>query len=184
MPLDSVLPRSLNEWVVLALIDESPRHGFSIAREVKQGGPIGQVWTVPRPLVYRAMDHLATLSLITPHSTELGEKGAVRTLYRTTDQGHDLVVGWLEAPIVHPRDVRTDLIVKFVLLARRDLSNVALATAQLAEFKAAAAGLEEKAAIAGGDERVVALWRVESMRAITRYLEQVISDQSGKVTSR
>src|SRR5487761_2339511 len=102
MPLDPGLPRSLNEWVVLALIDESPRHGFSIAREVKQGGPIGEVWTVPRPLVYRAIDHLASLALIVPDSTELGEKRAVRTLYRTTKQGHDLVLRWLEAPIAHP----------------------------------------------------------------------------------
>lgn len=174
MPPDPELPRSLNEWVVLALVDESPRHGFSIAREVKQGGPIGEVWTVPRPLVYRAIDHLAVLSLITPHSAELGERGAVRTLYRATERGHELVVNWLERPITHPRDVRTDLIVKFVLLARREVANAGLAAAQLTQFQAAAAGLEEKATAATGDERVVALWRVESMRAITRYLEQVI----------
>ena len=177
MQPESLSPRSLNEWVVLSLVDESPRHGFSIAREVKQGGPIGQVWTVPRPLVYRAIDRLAALSLIEPHAVELGEKGAERTLYRATERGHELVASWLEQPISHPRDVRTDLIVKFVLLARREVSNSALAAAQLAKFEVAAAGLEEKASVATGDERVVALWRVESMRSITRYLEQVIKDQ-------
>jgi DNA-binding PadR family transcriptional regulator len=165
-------PRSLNEWVVLTLVDESPRHGFSIAREVKQGGPIGEVWTVPRPLVYRALDHLESLQLIAPTSTELGDRGAVRTLFTTTPRGHRLVAEWLEEPIVHPRDVRTDLIVKFILLARRDRSSSGLAAAQLAQFQAAADGLEEKLTQAKGDELVVALWRAESMRAITRYLEQ------------
>ena len=35
------------------VIAEEPRHGFSVARELAADMPIGQVWTVRRPLVYR-----------------------------------------------------------------------------------------------------------------------------------
>src|SRR5487761_2040249 len=173
MSLDPVLPRSLNEWVVLALLDETPRHGFSIARELKQGGSIGATWTVARPLVYRAIDHLESIGLIEPTSTEPGEKGAVRTVFSTTKAGHAQLGRWLSEPILHPRDVRTDLVVKFVLLSRRGLDLAPLASSQLETFRATARGLEEKASHAAADERVVAIWRVESMRAITRFLQGV-----------
>lgn len=176
MAVDPVLPSSLNEWVVLALIDEAPRHGFSIARELKQGGPIGEAWTVARPLVYRAIDHLELIGLVAPSSTEPGEKGAFRTVYSTTKAGHAQVIWWLAQPIAHPRDVRTDLIVKFVLLARRGQDVVALAQAQLDAFRPTALGLEEKARQASTDERIVVIWRVESMRAITRFLEEVVAE--------
>ena len=128
---------------------------------------------MPRPLVYRALDHLESVGLVTPSSTEPGEKGAVRTLFRTTEHGRELVARWLDEPISHPRDVRTHLMVKFVLLARRGRTGRELASVQLAAFRAAADGLEDKALAARGDERFLALWRVESMRAITRYLEQL-----------
>ena len=181
MALDPALPRSLNEWVVLALIDESPRHGFSIARELKQGGTIGEAWTVARPLVYRAIDHLESIGLIVPTSTEPGEKGAVRTVYSTTQGGRESVARWLARPIAHPRDVRTDLVAKFVLLARRGLDVAALAGAQLESFRPTILGLEEKASHATAEERVVAIWRVESMRAITRFLEAV-ADAGARAT--
>ena len=47
----------LTDWVVLALVVEQPRHGFALARELAADGALGEVWTVPRPLVYRAIDN-------------------------------------------------------------------------------------------------------------------------------
>ena len=46
---------SITEWVVLGLLAEAPAHGFALARELSRDTTLGQVWTVPRALVYRAI---------------------------------------------------------------------------------------------------------------------------------
>ena len=167
---------SLTDWIVLALIDEEPRHGFSAARELEAGGPLGRVWTVPRPLVYRAFEHLEAASLIERVATEPGDKGPVRTVFRATPTGRKAVATWLEEPVAHPRDVRTELVAKFVLIARRHHSEAVLVARQQERFAPVAAGLEAKAARADGADRAVALWRFEQMRAIQRLLEAMQVD--------
>ena len=55
---------SLTDWVVLGVLSEEPRHGFAVAKELGRDAELGQLWTVRRPLVYRAIDHL--LELVSP----------------------------------------------------------------------------------------------------------------------
>ncbi len=169
---------SLTDWVVLALVAEEPRHGFAVAREVAADGPLGEVWTVPRPLVYRAIDHLREAGLVEPARTEAGSKGPHRTVYRTTRSGAARVVRWLDRPVDHPREVRTELLVKLLLRARRGRPLAPLARDQLARFAGTADALEQRAAAAEGPERVVARWRVESIGAIRRTLEAIVADEA------
>ena len=44
---------------------EGPTHGFAIAGLLAQEGSVGQVWYVPKQVVYRAAQRLEHLSLIT-----------------------------------------------------------------------------------------------------------------------
>lgn len=168
---------SLTDWTVLALVVAEPRHGFSVARELAPDAPLGQVWTVRRPLVYRAFEHLAQLRLIEPSRTERGDQGPNRTVYRATRTGRARIGRWLHTPVDHPRDVRTELLVKFALLANGGEPLRPLAEAQQARFAPVASGLARQAEHASGSDRVVALWRLESSRAITRTLEAVIADE-------
>ena len=78
---------SLTDWIVLAVIVEDPRHGFSVARELAPDAPIGQVWTVRRPLVYRAIENLAGDGMLEASRTEPGTQGPHRTVYRATRTG-------------------------------------------------------------------------------------------------
>jgi DNA-binding MarR family transcriptional regulator len=55
---------SLSEWLVLSLICEKPTHGFAIARMLGPGGSLGQVWRVPKSVIYRAMQRLEMLGLV------------------------------------------------------------------------------------------------------------------------
>ena len=48
----------LGEHAVLALLAEQPRHGWAIVRALAPGGEIGRIWTLSRPLAYRAIDNL------------------------------------------------------------------------------------------------------------------------------
>ena len=36
------------EWAILALLAESPTHGFAIARAMAPEGEVGQIWSVRR----------------------------------------------------------------------------------------------------------------------------------------
>lgn len=169
---------SLTDWLVLALLAEEPRHGFAVAREVAAEATLGEVWTVPRPLVYRAIDHLRAAGLVEPVRTEAGAQGPHRTVYRATRSGAVRVARWLDRPVEHPRDVRTELLVKLVLRARRGRPLGPLAQRQLDRFAPVTRGLERRLAEAGGEDRVVARWRVESLAAIRRTLEGVVADDA------
>jgi PadR family transcriptional regulator AphA len=170
--------------VVLALVAEEPRHGFAVAKELAPEAMLGEVWTVRRPLVYRALDHLRDASLAEPVRTEAGAQGPHRTVYRATRAGAARVTRWLDQPVDHPRDVRTELVVKLLLRARRGRPLAPLATLQLDRFSSATGGLEQRAADADGPERVVARWRVESIGAIRRTLEAIVADETRIIRAR
>jgi len=169
---------SLTDWVVLALVAEEPRHGFAVAKELTPEAMLGEAWTVPRPLVYRALDHLRDGGLVAPARTEAGAQGPTRTVYRATRSGAARVARWLDRPVDHPRDVRTELLVKLLLRARRGRPLAPLARRQLDRFASVSGGLEQRAAAAAGPERVVARWRAESISAIRRTLEAIATDDT------
>jgi len=50
--------------VVLTLIVQEPRHGWAIHEELAPKGEIGRAWTLPRQLVYRAIDTLEADGLV------------------------------------------------------------------------------------------------------------------------
>lgn len=167
----------LTDWVVLAVVAEAPRHGFAVAKELAADAALGEVWTVPRSLVYRAIDHLRDAGLIEPARTETGAQGPHRTVYRVTRSGAARLGHWLDQPVTHPRDVRTELLVKLVLRARRGKPLAPLAGAQLDRFASATRGLARRARDAQGADRIVARWRVESLGAIRRTLEAIVADE-------
>ena len=86
------MPRPRNqltagEWAILALLDEEPAHGFALARAMATGGEVGRVWDMRRPLVYRALEMLQRLALITPVATLRRESGPQRTIFEPTTEG-------------------------------------------------------------------------------------------------
>ncbi len=177
MPSREPSPLSLNDLVVLCLFVERPQHGFAVARELRPEASIGQVWTVHRPLVYRAIDHLVAAELIEPARREPGEQGPSRIVYRATRRGRDRARHWLTRPVAHPRDARAELLVKFMLLARADRPLAPLARAQLDRFQPMLEGLDALAARNEGPARLVAWWRVESLRAITSVLRRIADEE-------
>src|SRR5256885_8316284 len=93
---------SLTEWVVLALLAEGPSHGFAVARTLARVTPLGQVWTVPRPLVYRALGRLEQQGLITEAGEEPGDPGPRRMVYAVTGKGKKAAAQWRSGPVPHP----------------------------------------------------------------------------------
>ena len=157
---------TLAEAVCLTLVVREPRHGWSIVKALAPEGEIGRVWSLSRPLTYRALDALATAAFIEPRGSEPGA-GPPRTIWRATPKGRRAARAWLQRPVSHPRDMRTEFLLKVELGAPAS----PLARAQLQRFAPAFAGLQRSVDGAPGD--LVARWRLESAEASRRFLESL-----------
>lgn len=161
---------SLTERVVLGVVAEGTTHGFGVARELAEGGPLGRIWTVRRPLVYRAIEGLERAGLVEDAGEAPGGRGPTRRLVRATTGGGAAVEAWLQAPVEHVRDVRTELLLKLALLDRAGRPADELVTRQREHFRSTLAGLRAGAATAEGFDAVLARWRLESAEAVERFL--------------
>ena len=157
---------SLADSVCLALIAEEPRHGWSIVRELQPSAELGRIWSLSRPLTYRALTALADSGMIEPQGSEPGG-GPPRTIWRATAKGKRTSRAWLRRPVEHPRDMRTEFLLKIALGAPAP----ELARAQLDAFTPAFAGIRQAANADKSD--VVARWRLESAEGIRRFLQSL-----------
>jgi PadR family transcriptional regulator AphA len=171
---DRALPDlSLPEWVTLAVICEQPTHGFAIAALTIPDGPIGRAWQIPRPLIYRAIRRLAEAELITADAVESSALGPQRTRYRATRAGRRAVQRWLETPVDHVRDVRSQLLVKLALLDRLGRSPAELLAGQRARFNPIVQALSQDEQATDGFDRVLIAWRRASAAAALAFLDDV-----------
>ena len=165
---------SVLDYIVLALINEKPQHGFAVAKELSADESLLAVMTVRRPLVYRSINSLVAAGLIRPTKTEAGKQGSERTVYSTTTSGKSVSKSWLNSIVDHPRDARIELLAKFVLRSRSKLSNVSLAKRQRTLFTKFANEFKSKEREAAPESKLVARWRYESIQAMIRLLDSVI----------
>jgi PadR family transcriptional regulator AphA len=166
---------SLNEWVVLALLAERSTHGFALAKELQAGADLGRIVTVHRPLVYRALDRLASAGLAEPHQTEPSDAGPKRTLHRITRRGRRALHQWLSQPVEHIRDLRIELVVKVRLTERADLDPAPLVMSQ----RAALAQTLDNLTGADPPTDVVDLWRYHNALAARSFLAALAVRVSG-----
>ncbi len=164
---------SLAEWLVLCLVREEPTYGLVLVGLLARDGSLGQVWSVPKAVVYRALPRLEALGLIETVGEQRTSQGPVRSLYRATPAGRTAAGAWLSTPVEHARDVRSGLMVKLALLDRAGLDSRDLHRAQLARLLPVAAALEDRLRATTGFEHTLVLWRHEAMTATLRFLETV-----------
>jgi DNA-binding PadR family transcriptional regulator len=164
---------ALLDQVVLALLGESPQHGFGVAKALADDEALSMALSVRRPLVYRSLATLEMAGLITPLRTEAGKRGAPRTIYRSTSLGNRITHEWLEAVVAHPRDARLELLAKFALRARRGMSNRALASRQRTQFEPMALALRDHRADSNSTAELVRRWRYESLNAMVGLLREL-----------
>ena len=162
---------SLAEWLVLCLVREEPTYGLILVGLLARPGPLGQVWSVPKAVVYRALQRLEVLGLIQTVGEQRTSQGPVRSLYQATPAGEAAAVAWLGTPVAHPRDVRSELMVKLALLDRSGIDSRDLLQAQLARLLPVAAALDDRLRATTGFEHTLVLWRHEAMTATVRFLE-------------
>ena len=159
---------TLAEAAVLALVAEEPSHGWAIVGELAPTGDIGRIWSLSRALTYRTIDLLVGRGLLARAGTEPG-RGRVRHVLEATDRGGLAASAWLDQPVAHLRDVRTDLLVKLTLRRRAGLPVLDLLEAQQRLFEPAYARFDPTR------DDLVERWRAESSAAVRRFLDAAIA---------
>jgi molybdopterin-binding protein len=160
---------SLAEWVCLTLITQKVSHGWALGTMLAPDGELGRIWSLSRPLTYRAIDGLVDKDLITRTGQAAG-RGRDRVILAATPTGRRLARRWLDQPVEHLRDVRAELLVKLFLRERTGLDRATLLTAQQAVFAPTIDSLTST----HPDDDLVDLWRRESARAVRRFLDQAL----------
>lgn len=160
---------SLNEWAVLGVLADGPRHGYDIAGELRPGTPIGDAWRLSRQLVYRALERLDAVGLAAARRNEPGTAGPPRVVYGATARGRASLRSWLDTPVDHLRDVRSGLLLKLLLRDRMGLDSAPLVDAQRAAF----GQLFTAHAVRPDPDDVVALWRYHSATAVADFLASI-----------
>jgi DNA-binding PadR family transcriptional regulator len=161
---------SLPEGLVLCLVRERPTYGLVLARLLAPDSSLGQIWSVPKAMVYYALQQLALAGLIRMTKEQRTTQGPARSIYRITPAGRAAAEAWVSRPVEHVRDVRSELMVKLALNDRRGVDSRPLVRAQLALLVPVAAALHDRLRAADGFERTLALWRYEAVTATMQFL--------------
>lgn len=164
----TVAEMKLGEWACLGLLYPAPTHGFAIAARLKPGGDVGRVWSLSRALTYRALDQLADRGFAESVGEEPGIAGGNRTILAATREGGAQLRRWLDTPVKHLRDVRSELLLKLIIAEACRIDVTRTLERQHAHIKQLATALSE-----GGADDVVALWRIESSQAALRFIERL-----------
>jgi PadR family transcriptional regulator AphA len=163
---------SLAEHACLALVGQGVEHGWALGTLLAPGGEIGRIWSLTRPLTYRAVDQLVERRLVRRAGTASG-RAANRIVLAPTAAGRRAAARWLDEPARHLRDVRTELLLKIVLRQRAGLPVTPLLAAQEVVFEPIVSALVRSSR--SGD--LVDRWRAEHARAVQRFLRQATSNR-------
>ncbi|MEI8104387.1 MAG: helix-turn-helix transcriptional regulator [Actinomycetes bacterium] len=170
------------EWAVLALLSEKPTHGWAIAAQLSPKGELGSIWSLGRPLVYRSLEILEARHLIEAAGSEPGARGPNRTIFKVTPSGRLAMNSWLDDPVEHVRDGRSQLLLKLVFAERAGIDPQPMLEAQHEATVAAVQALETKVAASTGSEGILLRFRLESTRAVVRFVEGVLADNAPRAS--
>jgi DNA-binding PadR family transcriptional regulator len=164
----------LGEWACLGILCAAPAHGFAIAALLKPEADIGRVWSLSRPLTYRSLDQLSARGFIHPIAEEPGIAGGNRTILAATRTGRAQLRKWLNTPVVHLRDLRSELLLKLVIADLCEIDVADMLAEQRILIEATASTLAAQVDV-DGHRDVVALWRSELSQAALRFLDQLFA---------
>jgi DNA-binding PadR family transcriptional regulator len=161
---------------VLALVSEAPTHGWPLVRALAADGEIGQIWTVRRAAVYRALDVLAAHGLIASAGSQASAQGPSRTIFTATRKGKAAVRRWLVEPVGHVRDLRSALVLKLVLGMRVGIEQRGMLEGQQRLLAAIEASFAPRLGAATGTDHLLLEFRLETTRAAARFVDRRLAD--------
>jgi DNA-binding PadR family transcriptional regulator len=162
----------LGEWACLGILYPGPSHGFAIAARLKPTGDVGRVWSMSRALTYRALDQLASRGYIHAVGEEPGIAGGNRTILAVTRSGRAQLRKWLNTPVAHLRDLRSELLLKLIIADICGIGIGPMLDRQHAHIQQMAQSIAGQVADEAPTD-VVDLWRNEASQAALRFLTRL-----------
>jgi PadR family transcriptional regulator AphA len=163
----------LGEWACLGILYASPAHGFALAARLKPDGDVGRVWSLSRALTYRSLAQLVERGYASEVGEEPGLAGGNRTILAATRTGRAQLRKWLNAPVSHLRDLRSELLLKIIIADICGIDIRPMLLLQRDHIERMATALTESANGAVSDD-VVVLWRAEASSAALRFLDRLL----------
>ncbi len=163
----------LGEWACLGILYQSPAHGFAIAARLKPDGDVGRVWSLSRALTYRSLEQLTTRRCIHVVGEQPGIAGGNRTILAATRAGRAQLRKWLNSPVLHLRDLRSELLLKLIVADLCDIDIGGMLEEQRDHIERLAGAIADHVEHDGTVD-VVDLWRFESSQAAVRFLERLL----------
>ena len=161
----------LGEWACLGILAAGPTHGFAIASRLRPDADLGRIWSLSRPLTYRAIDQLLKHGYAEPVGEEPGIAGGTRTILAITESGRLALREWLARPVIHLRDLRSELLLKLQLAATLGIEASVLVAAQRRVVTDLRRSLSSHSREHPDD--IVTQWRLETADAALRFLDSL-----------
>lgn len=170
---------TLIEAAVLGLLVRQPSHGFALAKEFDPDSRIGSIFTVQRPVVYRALNTLSAKNLVIGDAAEASATGPARVVKHVTLEGRARAMEWITTPVSNMRGVRVELLVKLALQDYLGIEPLPFVRRQYEVLEPVYRALRtDPSALPPGFDRTRATWRWENSEAVMRFLHRVIEDNS------
>lgn len=162
----------LGEWACLGILYPAPTHGFAIAARLKPTGDVGRVWSLSRALTYRSLEQLTTRGYVHAVGEEKGIAGGNRTILAATRSGRAQLRKWLNTPVAHLRDMRSELLLKLIIAEQCGIGIADMLDRQKAHIEEMADAIADQAD-ADASVDVVDLWRQETSQTALRFLARL-----------
>ena len=160
---------TLAEHACLTLVVQGVSHGWALGSLLTPDGELGRVFTLSRPLTYRAVDGLGAQRLVRRKEPTGGTRD--RATLSPTAAGRRASAAWLDTPVSHVRDVRVELVLKLMLRRRAGLPVAPLASAQLE-------ALPFDRLLDADSDDLVDLWRREHARSVQAFLLELVERET------
>jgi DNA-binding PadR family transcriptional regulator len=105
---------------LMAILEEGPTYGLSLKNEFE--ARTGGIWPLNVGQVYTTLGRLQRDGLVRIHPDDASEGQKV---YALTEEGHHLLDAWFAEPASHGPPSREELVLKLVMVARRDRGDAA-----------------------------------------------------------
>jgi DNA-binding PadR family transcriptional regulator len=99
------------EFILLDLVDQKPRHGYELYKELVRLEGIGLVWRLNQSQLYALLDKLETRGLLEGQVLE-GENRPDRRELRLSIEGKNQLEEWADLPVESQRFMRQEFLAK------------------------------------------------------------------------
>ena len=106
------------ENVILALLFESPLHGYELHHRISQMPGISKIWNIKQALFYSKLERLEVGGFIEQLHLQKEEGAADRVVFQLTTQGKESLLEWTSTPVRKARDIRQAFLGKLIIARR------------------------------------------------------------------